>query len=196
MSGITKYIKVWLFNSGESRILKSWSYLLPCVNMLIMGYLLIEILCWIYSIRMHARWIVASLLFGWWWDKYCNISPGSSKLAAASNMLLFKMPTSSPTVQLVVPQSFSSSTVGLFPWATRPSNLLKQKKTKTKKKRAGKEFLLESFSVNSSGCLSQLTWRDAGSTSAPRSSSVWTQSRLSTCPVGPKGRTAGDVNHN
>ena len=42
-------------------------------------------------------------------------TPGRRTLAAASSLLLFKMSTSSPTVLLVVPQSRSSSIVGLLP---------------------------------------------------------------------------------
>lgn len=52
------------------------------------------------------------------------IIPGSRIAAAASNLWLFRMSTSSPTVQLLVPQSASSSSVGLLPCATRPANLL------------------------------------------------------------------------
>lgn len=55
------------------------------------------------------------------------ILPGSRKQAALHNFWLFKMSTRSPTVQLVVPQSDSSSCVALFPCSTRPSNLLTHK---------------------------------------------------------------------
>lgn len=55
------------------------------------------------------------------------VIPGSRKQAALHNFWLFKMSTSSPTVQFVVPQSDRSSCVALFPCTTRPSNLLRHK---------------------------------------------------------------------
>lgn len=73
--------------------------------------------------------ITHPLAWSWIEQKLLLISPGNSRLAAARRFRLLRMSTSSPTVLLVVPQSLSSSTVTLLPWATRPSNLLKQTAT-------------------------------------------------------------------
>lgn len=70
--------------------------------------------------RTDGRWLVV-----------ITIIPGSRRVAAASNLWLFRMSTSSPTVQLVVPQSASSSSVGLLPCATRPANFLETNSYKT-----------------------------------------------------------------
>ena len=116
-------------------------------------------------------------------------TPGRRTLAAASSLLLFKMSTSSPTVLLVVPQSRSSSIVGLLPWTTRPSNLLWNKQTDTFLSSVASQHL-----AISPATVQTRTSRDAESTWSPRSASVSTPWHPSTCLEGPGNRTPCEVN--
>lgn len=99
-----------------------------------------------------------------WIDQswFIKVIPGSRRVTAASNLLLFRMFTSSPTVQLVVPQSASSSSVGLFPCAARPANLLQT----VRKQSSGFETLYHCQ-------LGFLTSHDVENIWSPHSASVW-----------------------